>query len=81
MSNIADLVTINIIPGDTYWSNYVTGIKFGNAVTEEWKMDLTYTFIDSGSSYITIPIAYWDWFIGHLATFVQSGFVQYSGYI
>merc|ERR1712226_589346 len=39
----------------------------------------TYTFIDSGSSYITIPTNYYDWFIAHLATFVPSGFEPYSG--
>ena len=74
MSNPADIVNISIIPGDSYWSNYVTGLKFGNAPDEEWKMVQTYTFIDSGSSYITIPTNYYDWFIAHLATFVPSGF-------
>ena len=74
MSNPADIVNISIITGDSYWSNYVTGLKFGNAPDEEWKMVQTYTFIDSGSSYITIPTNYYDWFITHLATFVPSGF-------
>ena len=81
MSSVADLVTVNILPGDTYWSNYVTGIKFGNVENEEWKMDSIYSFIDSGSSYITIPVVYWSWFITHLASFAPSGFVQYSSYL
>ena len=38
MSNPSDMVTVNTISGDSYWSNYVTGIKFGSDVAEEWLM-------------------------------------------
>ena len=79
MSSSSDMVNVPIIPGDGYWSNYVTGVKFGDTEEEEWLMESTYTFIDSGSSYITIPVAYYEWFISHLSGFVPSGFVAYSG--
>ena len=36
MSNVDDLVTLPVVEEDFWWSNYVTGIKFGDDAEEEW---------------------------------------------
>lgn len=39
MSDSNDLVTLNVVEEDFWWSNYVTGIKFGDDSNEEWGLE------------------------------------------
>ena len=55
MSDVEDMVKIRTIPGDSYWSNVTKGIKFGTGLSDVWRLDSIYSYLDSGSSYISIP--------------------------
>ena len=50
-----DIVWINAIDNDRWWTNYVTGFKWSNANTINYSFEQTKAFTDTGTSCIIGP--------------------------
>ena len=73
MSSVDDLIYIDVIDEDYWWTNYVTGIRWkGDSDTTEYALTSKKALTDTGSSCIIVPTDEYNVILGKLSALVPD---------
>ena len=72
ITNENDIVWLEVLDNDRWWTNYITGFKWGYSNPMLYSFEQTKAFTDTGTSCIIGPKDYVDWILSTLTDQLTS---------